>query len=307
MADDLKSLYDVLVGFLNDAIAALPELILALLVLGLFVLAGRIARRLVMGTSSRVVQDRSLQTLFGTLASVAFIVVGCFVAAAILFPGLEAGDLVGVLGLTSVAVGFAFKDIFQNFLAGILILSRRPFRIGDQIRTNDLEGTVQGISFRSTQIKTYDGERVLIPNATIFTNPMTVFTAYGKRRSHFGTGIAYDADIEAARDVMLRAVCSCELVYDEPAPKVRCVEHADSSIVFDILYWTDADRTSVMDARDQVATSVKYALDKAGIEIPFPQRTLHVAEQFLDRTGKLAVRVDRTSRSPDGGNGVRNS
>jgi small-conductance mechanosensitive channel len=297
MEDQLTSIYDIFTGFLNDALSILPEFITALVVLVAFIVAGRLSRRGARKVAGKVFDDPSLQSLTATITSTVFIVVGLFVSAALLFPGLEAGDLVGVLGLSSVAVGFAFKDIFQNFLAGVLILSRRPFKIGDQIETNSFEGTVEDISFRSTELITFDGEKVVIPNSSIFTNPVTVQTARPLRRSRFSTGIGYDHDIETARQVIIDAVGRCDLVETEPGPTVRVTEHGSSSVNFDVLFWTKSDQSSGNNAKDQVATAVKYALDDAGIEIPFPQQTLHLGRDMVDADGALPLVMRSEGRS----------
>lgn len=300
MEAEIRSVYEIFTGFLNDALGALPDFLMAATVLILFIVAGKTSKSWARRLAEKIWDDPSLQSLAATITSTIFIVLGFFVAAAVLFPGLEAGDLVGVLGLSGVAIGFAFKDIFQNFMAGVLILSRRPFRIGDQITTNEFDGTVHEITFRSTQLETYDGELVIIPNAAIFTNPVQVHTAKPQRRSHFGAGIGYDEDIDTAKRVILDAIVKCDLVADEPAAKVWTIEHGASSINFDVLFWTDSDRASVMDARDQVATAVKYALDEAEIEIPFPQRTLHFSPATLDPEGHLALSVHEQSETNSG-------
>jgi small-conductance mechanosensitive channel len=274
----LFELQDVLLGYANSFIAVLPSIAIAILVLLAFMALSGLASRMVQKFSNRFTDDKSLQSLFGTTTKVLVVILGTFSAAAVVFPGLSAGHLVSVLGLSSVAIGFAFKDIFQNFLAGILILSGRPFTIGDQIETNSFEGTVDHISIRSTSIKTYDGQRVIIPNSVIFTNPMTVRTAFPKRRTTFITGIGYDEDIETAREVIRDAVTSCETVLEVPAPQVFVMEHADSAVNFHIRYWTKSVMSGVRNAQDQVATAVKYALDDAGIEIPYPYRTV----EFFD-------------------------
>ncbi len=276
----LVKLQDVLVGYANGFLAVLPAIIIAIVVLLIFVGVAALAKAMIARVSQRFTDDASLQSLFGTITKVLVMVIGAFAAAAIIFPGLSVGNLVSVLGLSSVAIGFAFKDIFENFLAGILILSGRPFVIGDQIDTNGLEGTVEHISIRNTSLKTYDGQRVIIPNSKIFTNPVTVRTAFDKRRTTFVTGIGYDEDIEQARAVIMEAVQSCEAVLDDPAPQVLLMEHGDSSVNFDIRYWTPSRVKGVKNAQDEVATAVKYALDKADIEIPYPYRTV----EFFDKT-----------------------
>ncbi len=271
-------LTDSFISYGVNFVEALPTLLIAVAVLAAFIIAAGIVRNITEKLSERVTDDKNLQSLFGTMARVLVLVVGIFASAGVLFPGLSAGDLVGVLGLSSVAIGFAFKDIFQNFLAGILILAQRPFQINDQIEVVDFEGTVEEITIRSTFIRTYGGERVLIPNSTIYNSPITVRTAFDQRRTVFGTGIGYDEDIEEGREVILEALRNCEHVAKDPAPQVYVSSHGDSSVNFDCRYWTASRTADVRAAQNEVATAVKYALDEADIEIPYPHRTV----EFFD-------------------------
>lgn len=282
MFEKLKivSALEIIQSYTNAVLRKVPDLLLALVIVILFYVLSKLIQRLAGKLIDRATHDLSLQSLFRTLIQVFVMVAGILIAAAVVFPGLKAGDLVGVLGLSSVAIGFAFKDIFQNFLSGILILTQRPFTLGDQIARGDIEGTVEQINIRSTLIKTYDGQRIVVPNADLFTNPVTVRTAYEKRRTTFKTGIAYHEDINTAREVIRAAVLASDYVEQEPAPQIFVSSHADSSVNFDIRYWTDTKRSVVVQAIDDVGTRVKDALDEAGIEIPFPYRTV----EFFDKT-----------------------
>ncbi|MNS71860.1 Small-conductance mechanosensitive channel [compost metagenome] len=206
------------------------------------------------------------------------VLMGVLIAAVVLFPSVKPADVLAFLGLGSVAVGFAFKDIFQNFMAGLLILFRRPFRLGDQIRSGELEGTVEDINLRATIIKTYDGERVIIPNSDVYSRPVLVRTAYGMRRSRFIVGIGYGDDIDEAKQVILARLEALPGVLDEPAPWLRTVELAPSSVNLEVFYWTKAQQHEVLQVGDAVATAIKYALDAAGIDMPFPVRRVLVEE-----------------------------
>lgn len=263
-------------GYVWAAVEAMPTILVAVVVLGVTWWLSRLAPRAAGVLIKHLTQDKSLRRLAGITSRVLIWALGVLVAATIVFPGLGVGDLVGVLGLTSVAIGFAFKDIFQNFLAGIIILAQRPFHIGDQIKVNDMEGTVRDIQIRFTAIETYHGERIIVPNAELYTHAVLVRTANAWRRSVFQTGIAYHEDINEAREVILGALKGCDEVASEPAPRALVVGHGDNSINFEVLYWTRSDAGSVRSAGDQVGTRIKYALDEAGIEIPFPQRVLHM-------------------------------
>jgi small-conductance mechanosensitive channel len=228
--------------------------------------------------------DARLADLFGTLASGVITVLGLFVAAVVVFPTFRFGDLVAGLGITSVAVGFAFKDILQNFFAGVLILMRRPFVVGDQIRSKEHEGTVEEITTRSTRLKTYDGERVVIPNGDVYTSAIVVRTAYPIRRVRFTVGVGYPDSLEEGRAVIARAVAGTEGVLVDPGPWVYVSELAASSVNFTVYFWTKSDQANVLRVSDRVATAVKLALDDAGIDMPYPHRVV----LFHDATGTRA-------------------
>lgn len=282
VATSTVTMMEVLQDYANDFLRILPTLVISLVVLVIFFFVARMGRNAAEKLAATVVDDPSLQNLAGTFASVLLTVIGIFAAATIVFPGLRAGDLIAVLGLTSVAIGFAFKDIFQNFLAGILLLWQRPFVVGDQVEINDFAGTIEHIDIRSTSIRSYHGQLIVIPNSDVYSSVVTVNTAEDTRRSAFDTGIGYGEDIESGREVIQKAVESCDHVLDEPAPMVLVTGHGDSSVDFRALYWTKSAKRSESLARDQVATAIKYALDDADIEIPYPYRTV----EFFDKTEK---------------------
>ena len=142
--------------------------------------------------------DDMLANLVSRIVSTLISIFGFLAACVVIFPSFKPGDDIAGLGITSVAIGFAFKDILQNFFAGLLILWRRPFRVGDQIRVKKFEGTVEEINMRSTRLKTYDGERAILPNGDVYASSVLVRTAYNKRRVKFVVGIGYPDSIEEA-------------------------------------------------------------------------------------------------------------
>lgn len=262
-------------------LAQLPYIVIGIIVFGVFIVIGRILRRVVHAAGERTRLDVTLADLLGRIASFAIIVLGLFVAAVIMFPAFKPGDLIAGLGITSVAIGFAFKDVLQNFFAGILILWRRPFVVGDQIRTKDYEGTVEEITVRSTRLKTYDGERAVLPNGDVYTNAILVRTAYDRRRIRFTVGIGYTDSIEEARETISRVLSETEGVMDDPGPWVYVSELAPSSVNFTVFFWANSQQANVLKVSDRVATGIKLALDRAGIDMPFP----HTVLLFHDATG----------------------
>ncbi len=279
-------------GMWRGLLAQLPYLVLGLAVVAFFYLIGRMLRRGAHAAGARTRLDPRLADLFGTLAIILLTVLGGFVAAVIVFPTFKPGDLVAGLGITSVAIGFALKDILQNFFAGVLILLRKPFVVGDQIRFKEFEGTVEDINTRSTRLKTYDGERVIIPNGDIYTSSIVVRTAYPTRRVKFTVGIGYPDSIEDARTTILQVVASADGVIQDPKPWAYVEELAGSSVNFTVYFWTDAHQATVLRTRDRVATAIKLALDAAGIDMPLPHSVLLFHDQTGSRDG------DRTASRP---------
>jgi small-conductance mechanosensitive channel len=183
------------------------------------------------------------------------------------------------------AIGFAFTDIFQNFLAGILILVTRPFRVGDQIRFKDYEGTVEDIQTRATLITTYDGRRAIIPNGELYTNSVLVNAAFPERRWEYDIGIGYGDDIEQARAIILQALRDAEDVSPDPKADVIVVELADFTVNLRARWWTRSQMGDGLTAQDRVLTPVKVALSAAGIDLPFPTQRILFHDQTESTDG----------------------
>ncbi len=272
-----QTLRDMGNGFLTQ----LPYIVLGIVVVGVFVVIARIVKRVVHTAGEKTRLDITLADLLGRLASLLIIILGIFVAAVVVFPAFKPGDLVAGLGITSVAVGFAFKDVLQNFFAGILILWRKPFIVGDQLKFREFEGTIEEINVRSTRIKTFDGERAVIPNGDVYTNAVLVKTAYDRRRVRFVVGIGYLDDIEKGRSTIKAVLDKTEGVMPDPGPWIYVSELAPSSVNFTVYFWVESNQANVLKVSDRVATGIKYALDEAGIDMPYP----HSVVLFHDATG----------------------
>ena len=221
---------------------------------------------------------KSLSELFVTLFKVIIWTSGILIAVTIIFPSLTAGKLLTALGLGSVAVGLAFKDIFENFFAGILIMLRKPMRIGDYIECEGIQGKVEIISIRETYLRQTDDQLVLVPNSFLFKNPLLILTDQELRRFDIVVGIAYDEDVSVAQSVIENAVSSLNIVNDEKPVEVYAREFNSSSIDFTVRWWAESTPLGMHQSKDQVVTTIKEALDKENIEIPFPYRTLTFKE-----------------------------
>lgn len=272
----LSSLMDMVRGFF----AHLPQIAFAIAVLIIAWLVSKFVDRVMVRMSREKTEHRSLQMFFRKLASFGVWAFGIIVAAMILFPSIKPGDLLAGLGLGSVAIGFAFKDIFENFIAGMLILLREPFQLNDFIECEGEEGWVEEITIRDTRIRQPDGQPVIMPNAMLFKNPVTVRTDKDLRRASIVCGVAYGEDIAEARDIILKAIEPIESVNSDKPVQVFAKEFGASSIDFEIRWWTGSEPVDIKMSRDAVIEAVKKALDDAGIEIPFPYRTLTFPEKL---------------------------
>ena len=179
--------------------ASLPQLVIGTLVLFVTFLLAELARKLVTSFAERAKLRPNLVDLFGIMSRIAVWFAGFMIAASIVFPGFGPGQLIATAGLASIAIGFAFQDIFENFFAGILILLNFPFHAGDFIEVDGLTGKVEDITIRMTKLRQTSGELLLIPNATIFKGNVNVLTNKPKRRIELAVGIAYGEDVAKGR------------------------------------------------------------------------------------------------------------
>ncbi len=279
-AFDAGVIWTSLLQLWTSFLTQLPYLVIGLIVFVVFLVAARIVRRIIITAGHRTRLPGNLADLLARVGAALVTLLGLFVAAVIVFPAFTPGSLMAGLGISSVAIGFAFKDILQNFLAGILILWRQPFVVGDQIRSGNFEGTVEEINVRSTRLKTYDGERVILPNGDVYTKDILVKSAYDRRRVRFGVGIGYPDSIEKARGVIHDVLTQTEGVLDEPGPWVYVDELAPSSVNLMVYFWVHSQQANVLRVRDRVATGIKLALDSAGIDMPFPHTVVLLPPEF---------------------------
>lgn len=279
MTSLINEVKSTLIGLVGQFVSVLPGLLMAIFILVATSFLAGIVQRVVRRIASRTLKSLSLRSLLVQTSRVSTWAVGILLACVLAFPDLRLGDLVALLGLSSVAIGFAFQDIFKNFLAGILLLVQEPFSIGDQIIVSDYEGTVEEVALRATRILTYQGEEVVIPNSLVFTSPVQVLTAHPQRRTDLGVGVDYNTPLPKATSVLMDAIKSVDEVKSTPSPEVDIVEFGDSSINLVARYWTLPEKKCVRRIQTQVMVAIKQAFDQADIGIPYPIRTLYFYNQ----------------------------
>lgn len=276
--DALATITESLSKTWSDFLAQLPFILAGLLVLVATWVIAKIVNAVVHSVLKRTKFGPSLKDLIKQIVYIGVWTLGALTAATVVFPGVTPVKILTVLGLSSIAIGFAFKDIVENFFAGVLILWRFPFDRDDFIECGDIKGKVQDVTIRMTQIRQTDGQLVVLPNAMLFKNPVNIVTSLDERRTTVICGVAYDEDVDESRSVIEKAVKSCRTVSKDQPVQVFAQEFAASSINFEVTWWTGSTPLAIRESRDEVVAAVKRALDDAGIEIPFPYRTLTFKE-----------------------------
>lgn len=190
-------------------------------------------------------------------------------------PPTALGTVVGLIGL---GLSFALKDIIANFISGIFIMINRPFKIGDQIEVEGKEGTVKDIQIRATEVKTYDGRMVIVPNSKLYSGTVINNTAYDERRFEVIVGVGYDDDIERAKELAMETLQEAEGVEAEPEPQVLVNELGGSSVNLKLRGWTKPSKANMVKSASEVTQLVKEKYDAEGIDIPYPIRTVYMED-----------------------------
>jgi small-conductance mechanosensitive channel len=210
-----------------------------------------------------------------------YLVLVLFLVSALRELGFNLGVLLGAAGILSVAVGFASQTSASNLISGLFLLGERPFAVGDVITVGNTTGEVMSVDLLSVKIRTFDNRFVRIPNETMIKSEVTTLTRFPIRRYDVQLGIAYKEDIARAREVLMAVADRNPSCLEEPQPLFIFLGFGDSALNFQFSVW--AARENFLDVRNSIQEEIKLAFDDAGIEIPFPHRTLYagsVTEPF---------------------------
>lgn len=286
MEDGITDLWNRAWSMGGTLLTAMPKIFLAMFVFCLFFLAGTFISRLAIRITLGKRRHRNFAIVFGRMCRWSVVFLGFLISITMIFPSVKASSLIQLLGISSVAFGFAFRDILQNFLAGILLLLTEYFGKNDQIVVSGFEGTIEEVQTRATVIRTYDNRRVVIPNSVLFTQSVTVNTAFPTRRLQYDLGIGYGDDLETARRLILDALNDVEEVLADPSPAALVSEMGESAVNFRLLWWIRPPiRWEEMESRDRVLTAVKKKLIENGIDLPFPTRQILFHDQTEESDG----------------------
>ncbi|MCG2587083.1 mechanosensitive ion channel family protein [Rhodohalobacter sp. WB101] len=276
---DMNEAYQIVAGkletWLSATIEMLPNLALALLVLVVFYVIGKMLRKFVRTLLEKATTNKTVIDLAETVMSVLIIGIGVFFALSILNLDGTVTSLLAGAGIIGLALGFAFQDIAANFISGLLLSIRHPFGIGDIIKSNDYFGTVQKLNLRNTIIKTPQGQIVYIPNKVVYENPFTNYTKNKERRIDLECGISYGDDLEKVKKVATEAIESIEKRNQNRKVEFFFKEFGGSSINFVVRFWVDfRSNPDFWEPQSDAIIALKKAFDENDIMIPFPIRTL---------------------------------
>jgi small conductance mechanosensitive channel len=252
----------------------IPSLVVALVVFALTLLLSGLVARWVRRVAKVRIEDVETQRLLSRLARWSVIILGTLVALDQV--DFDVTGFVAGLGIVGFTVGFALQDIARNFVAGILLLIRQPFDIGDAIEVGDYAGTVLDIKVRDTVLKTWDGEMVIVPNMDIFTNAIKNYSELPNRRRAVTIGLGYEEDVGRATRIFLEAIKEVEGVLDEPAPTVLVEELGDFALTMAARFWVNQQTHSLFDVHSAVVQKIKEVAEREGIDLPCPVQTVRL-------------------------------
>ncbi len=250
---------------------ALPNLLMALVILIIGIWIMRLINRLVRNFFDKKDYDQTLETFLQsfiriTLKAILFVLV-------VTQLGVKSSSLVAIIGAAGLAIGLALQGSLANFAGGVLILLFKPFKVGDFISAQGVDGTVKEITIFTTKLNTFGNQLAILPNGQLSNNNIINYNAEKLRRDKIDIGIGYDSNIKKAKDILLEICTENETILTDPEPEVYVGELADSSVNLTLRFW--AKNEDFWAAHFYVVEEIKYRFDDAGIEIPFPQRVVH--------------------------------
>ena len=259
----------------------------------IFIIGKWIVGKIVKIADGMMLRSRLDETMARFLSNILYgVLLVLVIMAALSEIGVNTTSVVAILGGATVAIGISLKDQLSNFAAGVVIVVFRPFSRGDYIEVNDTKGTVEIINILHTRLITTNNHELIIPNSKISTTEVINYTSLPNRRVDVVVGIGYSDDIKTAKEIMLNIARQHELIFKDPEPIIRVTNLGDSSVDLTMNVWTTNDDWWTVNC--DLLEKIKYALDEQGIEIPFPQRSVHVVG-LEDMVNQLKVADEASS------------
>ena len=271
MQEFFNDLYRNLSGYYTDLVALLPKLVLATIAFSiLFFIANR-SRNVVNSRLSKRMDDPLLARFLGRIVKTAIVLFALMVVMKIVGLSDVASGLLAGASVSAIVVGFAFKDIGENFLSGIILAFNRPFRVGDTVELDGEKGKVVTLDMRTTQIKSFDGKDIYIPNANVIKNPVINYTIDGHMRQEFNIGLDYGSDVDGAIEILEKSMDQVDgILKGDKGPSVSIGSLSASTLDITVQYWLDTFDTKFPGKviRTNAINRALTALDQAGFYMP---------------------------------------
>ena len=245
----------------------------------IFVVGRWLAKRLSTGLERVLGRAHVDSTLSGFLRNIAYAAMLVLITALTAI-GVPTTSMFAILGAAGLAVGLALKDSLSNIASGVMLIVLRPFRTGDHVIAAGQEGVVLEVRVFQTRLRALDHRVIILPNSQVTTAPIINYSSLPQRRFDVTVGVGYDDDLQKARELLLRIAQDEPLVLDEPAPVVRVLNLGESSV--DLVMQAFAANADFIEARSRVVEAVRNQLIEHGLNIPYPQRDLHVYHRDAD-------------------------
>lgn len=262
-----KSVVDSITSMITGLMGRVPFLLAGLIVLGLFWLLSKLVRKVFLATTRRTRMDLRLRVLISRMLVVFVVGLGFLTALTVVIPTFNFGSLIAGLGFSSFVVGFATKDILNNFFSGILILWRQPFHIGDYLFVSNNQGKVEYIGVRATSLRKDDGELVLIPNGDMYSSAITIRGAGTKRRMTLKFVLGYERPVDEAKAITMLALTRTHGIVEDPSPKVLVAELTAEGVNLSVTFWINTNEERPLDVFDRAAIAILTDLKAQGIGV----------------------------------------
>ncbi|MDK1117645.1 MAG: mechanosensitive ion channel [Anaerolineae bacterium] len=261
---------------ITNILNGLPNVLTAILIFAAGLYMARLISNLIKNVLKSRDADPEVTQLLAQLARWSIISIGMITALQRFFDVTAFLAGLGILGFT---IGFALQDIMQNFVSGIILLIQQPFDVGDSIEVKGYGGKILAINLRTSEMRTWDGRIIIIPNSDILSNPITNYTRAKHRRVELPVGVSYGSDPAIVRTVVLDAIGNVPGFVSEPEPFVVFHTFGSSSIDLSAYFWIDTAKAGLAKAKDAALELIKAALEKNDIEIPYPTSTVHLQKE----------------------------
>ena len=257
---------------IEEALLFIPQLIAALVIFVATLLLSSVVARWARRSAQVKIDDPETLSLLSRLTRWGVVVVGTIVALDQV--NFDVTGFVAGLGIAGITIGFALKDIARNFVAGVLLLAQQPFDVGEVVEVADYAGTVLDISVRDTVIKSFDGEKVILPNIDVLANPITNYSDLPLRRRTIHIGLGYDEDVDRANQVFLQAIQGVEGTLEEPEPSLLAEELGDSTVGLAARFWVNQETHDLFQVHSRAVQAIKVAAEREEIDLPYPIQTV---------------------------------